>query len=168
MVCQALGYICEDMSNDVDGLSEVPQKDTDIILTAIVDGIRADRGNPVRLAAATALYNSLEFCRKNMENEGERNMIMTVICEATQCADPLVKKKAFECIAGVANLYYDKLQPYMPALFQLTLTCIRDDSQSDAASQAIEFWNTLCDEVRTTPSPSLSQPSHHPQFVFLR
>lgn len=58
-----------------------------------------------------------------------------------------VKRKAFECIAGVASLYYDKLQPYITALFNLTLTCIRDEATSESAFQAIEFWNTLCDEV---------------------
>jgi importin subunit beta-1 len=124
---------------------EVPQKETDIILTAIVDGIRNDRPAEVRLAAATALCNSLEFCRRNMEKDGERNMIMQVICEATQCEDARVKKKAFECIAAVANLYYDKLQPYITALFELTLTCIKEGS-SEAVFQAVEFWNTLCEE----------------------
>ncbi len=142
---QALGYICEDLSMEIGPQQEVPQKETDIILTAIVDGIRNDRPAEVRLAAATALCNSLEFCRRNMEKDGERNMIMQVICEATQCEDARVKKKAFECIAAVANLYYEKLQPYITALFELTLTCIKEGS-SDAVFQAIEFWNTLCEE----------------------
>jgi len=142
---QALGYICEDLSMEIGPQQEVPQKETDIILTAIVDGIRADRPADVRLAAATALCNSLEFCRRNMEKDGERNMIMQVICEATQCESPPVKKKAFECIAQVASLYYDKLQPYITALFELTLSCIKEGT-SDAVFQAIEFWNSLCEE----------------------
>lgn len=142
---QALGYICEDLQIQMGPGQEVPQKETDMILTAIVDGIRSDRPADVRLAAATALCNSLDFCRRNMEKEGERNMIMQVICEATQCEDARVKKKAFECIAVVASLYYDKLQPYITTLFELTLTCIKEGS-SEAAFQAIEFWNTLCDE----------------------
>ena len=57
--------------------------------------MRADRtNNDVRHAAATALRNSLLFCRGNMENKGERDMIMQVICEATQvrlCACPLTR-----------------------------------------------------------------------------
>jgi len=145
---QALGYICEDLQINMGSQQEVPQKETDMILTAIVDGIRSDRPADVRLAAATALGNSLEFCRRNMEKDGERNMIMQVICEATQCDDARVKKKAFECIAAVAALYYNKLQPYINALFELTLSCIKEgkEGSSDAAYQAIEFWNTLCDE----------------------
>lgn len=54
------------------------------ILTAIVDGIKAGRPDPTRLAAVTALINSLDFCGKNFESENERNMLMTVVCEATQ------------------------------------------------------------------------------------
>ena len=79
MSVQALGYICEDLSLDV--TQEVPpdwKKDTDQILTAIVDGIQASRPPEVRLAAAQALRNSLEFCKGNMDNEGERNVIMQV------------------------------------------------------------------------------------------
>jgi importin subunit beta-1 len=73
-----------------------------------------------------------------------------VICDATQCENDQVKKKAYECIAGVASLYYDKLQPYISALFELTLNCIKSGPQ-DAAFQAVEFWNTLCEEVRWVP-----------------
>lgn len=142
---QALGYICEDLSMEIGPQQEVPQKETDVILTAIVEGIRADRPADVRLAAATALCNSLEFCRNNMEKDGERNMIMQVICEATQCESQPVKKKAFECIAQVASLYYDKLQPYISALFELTLSCIKEGT-SEAVFQAVEFWNSLCEE----------------------
>jgi len=193
-----LGFICEDLSLDV--AQEVPadwKKDTDQILTAIVDGIQASRPPEVRLAAAQALRNSLEFCKGNMDNEGERNVIMQVkrrrsfysflffsvlsgrpclifvtfsttrdddegmdgvwvnfqvICEATLCEHAEVKNMAFECIAQVADLYYDKLQPYIQALFELTLACIRDTSSGDAAFQAIEFWNTLCDQVGGTRS----------------
>ena len=81
------------------------------------------------------------------DDHDHRPMIGQVVCEATLCEHPDVKTMAFECIAQVADRYYDKLQPYIQALFELTLSCIRDNVNSDAAFQAIEFWNTLCDQV---------------------
>eukprot|EP00804_Cyclotella_cryptica_P027312 CCRYP_019635-RA/>CCRYP_019635-RA protein AED:0.18 eAED:0.18 QI:0/-1/0/1/-1/0/1/0/692 len=115
------------------------------MLTTIVDGIRPDRPDAIRLAAAQALRNSLAFTRKNMENENERNMIMKTICEATQSPDARVRAAAYECIVQIAFQYYDKLQSYMQTLFQLTFATIRNDEES-VALQAIEFWSTLCEE----------------------
>lgn len=68
-----------------------------------------------------------------------------VVCEATQCTDPGVRKAAYEAIWTIATLYYDRLQAYMTALFELTLRTIRED-QEDVALNAMEFWSSLCDE----------------------
>ena len=49
------------------------------ILTAIVHGMRRDEAsNQVRLAATTALFNSLEFTNANFSRDDERNYIMQV------------------------------------------------------------------------------------------
>jgi importin subunit beta-1 len=64
------------------------QTQTNQILTCIVDGIRADRSNAIRLAAAKALLNSLDFCSSNFEQQAERDMLMRVVCEATQVSLP--------------------------------------------------------------------------------
>lgn len=49
------------------------------ILTAIVHGMKRDEPNDhVRLAATTALLNSLEFTRQNFERDAERHFIMQV------------------------------------------------------------------------------------------
>ena len=49
------------------------------ILTAIVHGMRRDEvSNQVRLAATTALFNSLEFTNANFSRDDERNYIMQV------------------------------------------------------------------------------------------
>lgn len=69
--------MCEDLSLEEEEV-ELPQAATNSILTAIVDGIRAERPDEVRLAAVRALRNSLEFTRGNMEEAGERNVIMQV------------------------------------------------------------------------------------------
>jgi importin subunit beta-1 len=61
---EAIGYICQDID------PEILQPQSDIILTAIVQGMRKDEPcNNVRLAATTALLNSLEFTRANFEKE---------------------------------------------------------------------------------------------------
>mmetsp|Transcript_1337 Transcript_1337/g.1780 ORF Transcript_1337/g.1780 Transcript_1337/m.1780 type:complete len:860 (+) Transcript_1337:100-2679(+) len=137
---EALGYMCEDWGEEA-----IDQAQTDQILTSIVDGIRKDRTDPIRLAAATALRNSLEFIKGNMNNEQERNMIMQVICEATQSEDINVRMMSYECLSNIAQLYYEFLSPYMQALFQLTCTSIQTDDAS-VGMQAIEFWSTLCEE----------------------
>lgn len=140
---ECLGFTCERIA--MCDSPEIAPDVTDLMLTTIVDGIRPDRPNSIRLAAANALRNSLAFTRKNMENESERNMIMTTICEATQSADAEVRTAAYECIVQIAFQYYDKLQAYMQTLFQLTFQTIRSDEET-VALQAIEFWSTVCEE----------------------
>mmetsp|Transcript_6215 Transcript_6215/g.9298 ORF Transcript_6215/g.9298 Transcript_6215/m.9298 type:complete len:858 (-) Transcript_6215:252-2825(-) len=137
---EALGYMCEEWEPQ-----EMDQTQTNQILTCIVDGIRADRPNSIRLAAVRALLNSLDFTSANFESSSERDMLMQVICEATQCTDAGVRRGAYECISAIAALYYSKLQPYMEVLFQLTLRTIKEDVP-EVSLQALEFWSTLCEE----------------------
>jgi importin subunit beta-1 len=141
---ECLGFTCERISL-VSDIPEIAPDITDLMLTTIVDGIRPDRPDAIRLAAAQALRNSLAFTRKNMEAEVERNMIMKTICEATQSSDARVRAAAYECIVQIAFQYYDKLQAYMQTLFQLTFATIRSDEEN-VALQAIEFWSTVCEE----------------------
>lgn len=141
---ECLGFTCERLAG-LEGAPEIATDTTDRMLTTIVDGIRADRPDLIRLAAATALRNSLIFTRKNMDNVNERNMIMQTICEATQSSDEKVRTASYECIVQIAFIYYNKLQDYMQTLFQLTFGTIKND-QENVALQAIEFWSTLCEE----------------------
>ena len=92
--------------------------ETNQILTAIVDGLHENRPDSVRVAAANALLNSLVFTRHNFENEGERTMIMQVICGATKSTEPRLRVIAFESLSRVASLYYDKLGQYAQTIFQ--------------------------------------------------
>jgi importin subunit beta-1 len=137
---EALGYMCDTMDPDQVDASIVNQ-----ILSSIVDGMRADRRADIRLAAVKALNNSLDFTGKNFEVAVERDAIMQAICEATQAPDLKTREHAFECCATVAALYYDKLQSYVEALYQLSTNAIRTDDSS-VGMQAIEFWNTVCDQ----------------------
>lgn len=61
---QALGYICQDINaSTLEGRANE-------ILTAIVHGLRKEESsNHVRLAAANAMLNSLEFTKNNFGNE---------------------------------------------------------------------------------------------------
>ncbi|KAJ1920173.1 karyopherin Kap95 [Mycoemilia scoparia] len=138
---QAIGYICEAIDPDI----LASQSNT--ILTAVVQGANSEEKNQeIRLAAMTALYNSLEFVRENFEREGERNVIMQTVCEATQSQDVSVQVVAFECLVRIMQLYYDKMQFYMEkALYGLTILGMKHDEEK-IALQAIEFWSTVCDE----------------------
>lgn len=140
----AIGFICE--TDDADLRDSLAQH-SNAILTAVVQGARKEEPNgDVRNAAITALGDSLEFVRTNFENEGERNYIMQVICEATQADDTRIQQGAYGCLNRIMGLYYDKMRFYMEkALFGLTIQGMKSDEE-DVAKLAIEFWCTVCEE----------------------
>ncbi|PNS17267.1 Importin subunit beta-1 [Sphaceloma murrayae] len=139
-----IGFICETEDQELrDRLSE----HSNAILTAVVQGARKEEPNlDVRHAAISALGDSLEFVRSNFENEGERNYIMQVICEATQATDHRIQEGAYGCLNRIMGLYYDKMRFYMEkALFGLTIQGMKSDEE-DVAKLAVEFWCTVCEE----------------------
>ena len=139
-----IGFICETQEADFrDSLTQ----HSNAILTAVVQGARKEESNlEVRNAAITALGDSLEFVRTNFENEGERNYIMQVICEATQSGDGRIEAGAYGCLNRIMALYYDKMRFYMEkALFGLTVMGMRNEEE-DVAKLAVEFWCTVCEE----------------------
>lgn len=139
-----IGYICD--TEDLD-LRESLSNQSNAILTAVVQGARKEEpNNDVRYAALSALGDATEFIRSNFENEGERNYIMQVICEATQAPDTRIQASAFGCLNRVMGLYYDKMRFYMEkALFGLTAMGMKNEEE-DVAKLAIEFWCTVCEE----------------------
>ncbi|XP_046999145.1 importin subunit beta-1 isoform X1 [Schistocerca americana] len=138
---EAIGYICQDIEH------EVLVSQSNHILTAIIHGMRQNEpSNRVRLAATTALLNSLEFTRANFDKESERNFIMEVVCEATQSQDTQVRVAALQCLVKIMSLYYQYMEPYMgQALFPITLEAMRSDID-EVALQGIEFWSNVSDE----------------------
>ncbi|KAJ2318878.1 karyopherin Kap95, partial [Coemansia sp. RSA 2702] len=138
---QTIGFICESIS------PEILAAQSNTILTAVVQGANSEEpSQEVRYAAITALLNSLEFVRQNFDNEGERNVIMQTVCEATQSPDDSVQAAAFECLVRIMQLYYDKMRFYMEkALYGLTVIGMKHEDEK-IALQAIEFWSTVCDE----------------------
>ncbi|EMC92203.1 hypothetical protein BAUCODRAFT_78155 [Baudoinia panamericana UAMH 10762] len=139
-----IGFICE--SDDQDLRDSLAQH-SNAILTAVVQGARKEEpNNDIRNAAITALGDSLEFVRTNFENEGERNYIMQVICEATQATDTRIQSGAYGCLNRIMGLYYEKMRFYMEkALFGLTIQGMRSEEE-DVAKLAVEFWSTVCEE----------------------
>lgn len=139
-----IGFICEMQDGDLqNSLSHYSNS----ILTAVVQGARKEETNiNVRSAAITALGDSLEFVRSNFENEGERNYIMQVVCEATQADDTRIQQGAFGCLNRIMVLYYDKMRFYMErALFGLTVQGMKSEDE-DVSKLAIEFWCSVCEE----------------------
>ncbi|XP_076643586.1 importin subunit beta Fs(2)Ket isoform X3 [Halictus rubicundus] len=138
---EAIGYICQEIESDV----LVPQSNQ--ILTAIIHGMQgSSTSHNVRLAATSALYNSLEFTKGNFEIERERNFIMEVVCEATQSLNTQIKVAALQCLVKIMSLYYQYMEPYMgPALFPITLEAMKSDID-EVALQGIEFWSNVSDE----------------------
>ena len=141
---QTIGFICESEDQD---LRDSLVQHSNAILTAVVQGARKEETNAdVRLAAVNSLSDSLEFVRTNFENEGERNYIMQVICEATQSGDNRIEASSFGCLNRIMGLYYDKMKFYMEkALFGLTIMGMKNQEE-DVAKLAIEFWCTVCEE----------------------
>jgi importin subunit beta-1 len=139
-----IGFICD--TDDME-LREALGHHSNAILTAVVQGARKEEtNNDVRVAAINALSDSIEFVRSNFDNEGERNYIMQVICEATQADDDRIQQGSYGCLNRIMGLYYDKMRFYMEkALFGLTIQGMKSD-EPDVAKLAVEFWCTVCEE----------------------
>jgi importin subunit beta-1 len=139
-----IGYICESSEGE---FRDVLAQHSNAILTAVVQGARKEEtSNDVRYAAITALSDSLDFVRSNFEDEGERNYIMQVVCEATQASDSRIQQGAWGCLNRIMALYYEKMRFYMEkALFGLTIQGMNAEDE-DVAKLAVEFWSTVCDQ----------------------
>lgn len=127
--------------------SNVLAPQSNVILTALVYGMRKEEANDnVRLAATTAMLNSLEFTKNNFQNDSERHYIMQVVCEATQSPSLKIQVSALQNLVKILTLYYDYMEYYMgPALFAITMDAMKSP-QDEIALQGIEFWSNVCDE----------------------
>ncbi|KAI5959568.1 kap95 [Candida pseudojiufengensis] len=139
----AIGYICE--TSDHTNPNILSQASG--ILIAIIQGVQSNEPSTnVRITALNALVNSLEFIKFNFENEGERNYIMQVVCEATQADNSELQASAFGCLARIMSLYYRFMSLYMEkALYGLTVSGMQS-SDEKVACMAVEFWSTVCEE----------------------
>lgn len=166
-----IGFICE---TEDTSLREALAGHSNSILTAVVQGARKEEPNiEVRNSAITALSDSLEFVRSNFDNEGERNYIMQVVCEATQANDTRIQAGSFGCLNRIMGLYYDKMKFYMErALYGLTVIGMKNEDE-DVSKLAVEFWCTVCEEEIAIEDDNLAaredgQADARPHFNFAR
>lgn len=137
---EAIGYICQDLDHVC--LSQYSAH----ILRAIVTGMDKDQQNMnIKFAATTAFLNALEFIRGNFEKQDDRNFMMTVVCNATICAEKKVKVTALQCCVKIVTLYYEHISAYIQSLFNITVDAMKSDDD-DVVLQGVEFWSSLCDE----------------------
>lgn len=138
---ETLGYVCEEVS-----YKDLEQNEVNAVLTAVVQGMtQSEHSFEVRLAAVKSLYNALDFAQTNFDNDHERNYIMKVVCEAAVSKEVEIRQAAFECLVSISSMYYEILEPYMEALFNLTANAVKADEEP-VALQALEFWSSICDE----------------------
>ncbi|CAL5005816.1 unnamed protein product [Urochloa decumbens] len=138
---EALGYVCEEISPQ-----HLEQDQVNAVLTAVVQGMNQTELSPeVRLAAAKALYNALDFAESNFANEMERKYIMKMVSDTAVSKEVEIRQAAFECLVAIASIYYSHLDPHMQEIFNLTANAVKGDEES-VALQAVEFWSAICDE----------------------
>ena len=138
---ETIGYIC-------DGVSPAClEGQSNDILTGVVQCLqKSEPSDRVRHGAAIALLNSIEFCASNFERDAERNVIMQVVCEATQSPDHGIAVPALQTLVKIVALYYKHMEQYMAAaLFGITVEAMRSPNH-EIAMQGIEFWTSVCDE----------------------
>uniref|UniRef100_A0A7S1CL41 Importin N-terminal domain-containing protein n=1 Tax=Bicosoecida sp. CB-2014 TaxID=1486930 RepID=A0A7S1CL41_9STRA len=138
---QCLGYVCEEIEEN-DEEPVLSEEDIYRILGAIIDGLGDEATNDVKYRACQALFNSLDLARKNFDDVDQRNALMSAIGASTQCEDERVRVAAYECVARVADLYYEYLEEYMPGLYETTTIAVQTDTPGVVVA-AIEFWSTL-------------------------
>ena len=160
-----IGFICETEDSQ---LRNALSAYSNSILTAVVQGARKEEPNiEVRNSAVSALSDCLEFVRANFENEGERNYIMQVVCEATQSGDTRIEAGAFGCLNRIMALYYDKMKFYMEkALYGLTIIGMKNEEE-DVAKLAVEFWCSVCEEELNIEDDNESVCSSRPVVIHL-
>ena len=139
---EAIGYICQDIDQAC-----IQASDSNHILNAIVlHGMKEDEIDDVKLAATTALLNSLEFTENNFKQELERDHIMRAVCNATQSRNTQISVVGLQCLVKIMSLYYQYMDRYMSvALYAITTTAMKSEND-DIALQGIEFWSNVCDE----------------------
>ena len=146
---ETLGYVCEELSlsgEQGDEFGGMDQAAVNTMLTAIIQGMdKAETNNEVRLAACNALSIALTFASENFSRQQERDYIMQVTCEATISPDQRIRHAAFEVLVGVAEEYYEYLEGYISAIYDLTVKVLHGDDPQ-IGLQAIEFWSSICEE----------------------
>ncbi|XP_030925357.1 importin subunit beta-1-like [Quercus lobata] len=163
---ETLGYVYEEISH-----KDVLQCELNSVLTAVVQRMNLAEHSPeVCLVATKALYNALNFCQTNFKSDKHRNYIMKMVCETAISKQVEIRQVAFKCLVLIASTYYEMLEPYMHAIFELTFNAVKGDEEA-VALQAIEFWSVICDEEikrQKKHENAESGDSYPPDFHFIK
>jgi importin subunit beta-1 len=150
----------------------IPQQQINSMLTAIIQGMK-DGDDSVKKEAAKALYYAVVLANVNFENEPERDVIVSTICDCVRLgltpgasrAQVDVCLAACECLVQLASEYYYNLAKYMNTIGPLTFDMMKQTTHDNLGMCAIEFWSTVCEEESSiqicieTEGPESVQPS---------
>ncbi len=141
---EAIGFLCEQID------PAILENQSSAILTAVVNGLRKEESSmSVRVAAAKALLNSVDFIRRHFDNEAESSFIMQVVCEATTSADENLVVASFEVLIEIIRVFYGKMGPFIGAgVAQMVISILKSSSSDPILLQAIEFWSSLAEIER--------------------
>lgn len=148
LIC--LSYMSEEFSSR--GLT-LPQPQINSMLTAIIQGMK-DGDDLVKKEATKALYYALVLAQTNFQNEPERDVIVSTICDCVKlgllpgCSRAQIEvcTAACECLVQIATEYYIFLAKYMNTIGPLTWELMKQKSNDHLSMCAIEFWSSVCDE----------------------
>ena len=136
---QALGYVCEDCPQSLEGQSG-------FVLTAIAKGLDPSQTHVgIKLAATVALSNCLQFISDKFVVKDTRDLIIKMIFQAVQVEDESIRVAAYQCLVSIASKYYNYISDWILPIFELTQRALETEVES-CVLQAIEFWATVCDE----------------------
>lgn len=167
LIC--LSYMSEELTSK---RLEIPQGQVNSMLTAVIQGMK-DADLQVKKEATKALYFAIVLARTNFENEPERDVIISSICDCVGLgtiqgasrAQIEVCTAACECLVQIATEYYYHLAKYMNVIGPLTWELMRQKSHDSLSMCAIEFWSSLCEEENyiseciAVDGPSACKPS---------
>lgn len=138
---ETIGFICEEIQPDV--FAEI----SDQVLGAVLGGLQQKADDPLRVTAATALLNSLDFIASSGFNDSsKRDFIMSVICDCTISGNDRLVVVVLECLIRIFQLFYDLMQPYFETgILPISLRLLNSTSDPDVLLQAIELWSTICE-----------------------
>ncbi|GKV51626.1 hypothetical protein SLEP1_g58262 [Rubroshorea leprosula] len=81
-----------------------------------------------------------------MVEQGHVNGILTAVVQGMNSSEDLnIRQSAFECLVAISSTYYDRLDPYMKDILDITARAM-EENEEPVALQAIEFWSSICDE----------------------
>lgn len=91
----AINYICEDIS------SNILKPQSNVILSAIIQGMLMKSSNHTQLTASNTLLNFLDSIKAHFEEEWERSLIMQVVCDIIQSPEVIIRVAALQCLVKI-------------------------------------------------------------------